>query len=263
MTNAVTNSPPASPMRVDLGVLLRLAPPQPQQLPLVFLAQRTKTLAVREGIGARLVSMTTTGDVTAYEPTERTTVRVDDRASYDRRLVHAILDEALVCHVGFATDRGPFVIPTIHVRVDETLYVHGSPATRMLRTLARGIDVCVTVTLLDGLVLARSAFHHSMNYRSVVVLGRAMPVTDLDEKARVLDELVTHIAGAERQGELRPHTEKEIRGTAVLALPLDEVSAKVRTGGPLDEPADLDLPVWAGVVPLTIEQGEPVPDLAP
>jgi nitroimidazol reductase NimA-like FMN-containing flavoprotein (pyridoxamine 5'-phosphate oxidase superfamily) len=204
--------------------------------------------------------VTTTDGATTYEPTERTTLRRDERGSYDRELVHAVLDEALICHVGFTTERGPVVIPTIHARIDDTLYLHGSPATRMLRTLGKGVEVCVTVTLVDGLVLARSAFHHSMNYRSVVVFGRATPVKDLDEKARVLDRFTVHVAGAERQATLRPHTEKELRGTSVLALPLVEVSAKVRTGGPSDEPEDLDLPVWAGVVPLTVERGTPIPD---
>ena len=204
--------------------------------------------------------MTATDESTTYRPTERTTVRRDERGSYDRALVHAVLDEALICHVGFTTERGPVVIPTIHARIDETLYLHGSPATRMLRTLAKGIDLCVTVTLVDGLVLARSAFHHSMNYRSVVVFGRAVPVKDLDEKARVLDRFTAHVAGAERQAMLRPHTEKELRGTSVLALPLAEVSAKVRAGGPHDEPDDLDQPVWAGVVPLTLERGTPIAD---
>lgn len=203
--------------------------------------------------------MSTTDEATTYQPTERTTLRLHERASYDRELVHQVLDEALICHVGFVTERGPVVIPTIHARIDETLYLHGSPATRMMRTLAKGVDVCVTVTIVDGLVLARSAFHHSMNYRSVVVFGRAVPVQDLDERARVLDRFTAHVAGDERQVQLRPHTEKELRGTSVLALPLVEVSAKVRTGGPVDEPEDLDLPVWAGVVPLHLVPGTPVP----
>jgi nitroimidazol reductase NimA-like FMN-containing flavoprotein (pyridoxamine 5'-phosphate oxidase superfamily) len=204
--------------------------------------------------------VTSTDESTAYQPTEATTLRRDERGSYDRALVHSILDEALICHVGFTTERGPVVIPTVHARIDDTLYLHGSPATRMLRTLGRGVDVCVTVTLVDGLVLARSAFHHSMNYRSVVVLGTATPVTDLDEKGRVLDAITAQVAGDERQAQLRPHTEKEIRGTSVLALPLVEVSAKVRTGGPVDEPEDMDLPVFAGVVPVSVQLGEPVAD---
>jgi nitroimidazol reductase NimA-like FMN-containing flavoprotein (pyridoxamine 5'-phosphate oxidase superfamily) len=203
--------------------------------------------------------VTATEEASAYVATERTTVRRDERGSYDRALVHQVLDEALICHVGFSTERGPVVIPTIHARIDETLYLHGSPATRLLRTLGQGVDLCVTVTIVDGLVLARSAFHHSMNYRSVVVFGRAVPVKDLDEKARVLDRFTTHVAGAERQAMLRPHTEKELRGTSVLAVPLVEVSAKVRTGGPVDEPEDLDLPIWAGVVPLSHVPGDPIP----
>lgn len=204
--------------------------------------------------------MTATDDQTSYQPTGATTLRRDERGSYDRALVHSILDEALICHVGFTTERGPVVIPTVHARIDDTLYLHGSPATRMLRTLGKGVEVCVTVTLVDGLVLARSAFHHSMNYRSVVVFGTATPVTDFAEKSRVLDRITAQVAGDERQASLRPHTEKEIRATSVLALPLVEVSAKVRTGGPVDDPEDLDLDVWAGVVPLSVQAGEPVPD---
>lgn len=207
--------------------------------------------------------MTATDDQTSYQPTEATALRRDERGSYDRALVHSILDEALICHVGFTTERGPVVIPTVHARIDDTLYLHGSPATRMLRTLGKGVEVCVTVTLVDGLVLARSAFHHSMNYRSVVVFGTATPVTDLAEKSRVLDRITAQVAGDERQSQLRPHTEKEIRATSVVALPLVEVSAKVRTGGPVDEPEDLALDVWAGVVPLSVEAGEPVPDTGP
>lgn len=197
-----------------------------------------------------------------YEPTPRTTHRrLPERGSHDQELVHSILDEALWCHVGFSTDEGPVVIPTIHVRIDDTLYVHGSPASRMLRTLQRGATVCVTVSLLDGLVLARSAFHHSMNYRSVMVFGHAEPVADLSQRARILDALVDHVV-PDRSRDLRPHTDQELRGTTVLGIPLREASAKVRTGGPIDEPSDMEQPAWAGVLPLRIQPGEPEPDAA-
>lgn len=196
----------------------------------------------------------------SFEPTPRTTLRrLPDRATYDVALVHAILDEALICHVGFTVDDHPYVIPTIHARLGDTAYLHGSPASRMLRTLKGGVDVCVTVTLLDGLVLARSAFHHSLNYRSVLVLGRARPVGDGPEKRAALEALVDHIA-AGRSAEARPPTDFELRSTLVLALPLEEVSAKVRTGPPNDDEADLPLPVWAGQVPLITSPGEPVDD---
>ncbi len=173
--------------------------------------------------------------------------------------MHAILDEALVCHVGFVHDGRPVVIPTTFVRDGETLFVHGSPASRMLRTLSREIDACVTVTLLDGLVLARSTVHHSMNYRSVVVLGRARRIDDLGTRDAALRALVEHVVPG-RTAQARAATEKELRGTLVLAVDLEHVSAKVRTGGPLDEEADLSLPVWAGEIPLRMVRGEPVPD---
>ena len=198
--------------------------------------------------------MTATIDVT-----DRTRVRrLANRASYDRETIHAILDEALVCHVGFVVDGAPVVIPTIHWREDDTLYVHGSAASRMLRSLKGGVDACVTVTLVDGLVLARSAFHHSMNYRSVVVYGKAREVTG-EEKARSLEQLVEHIAPG-RSAEVRAPNEIEMKQTLVIALPLDEASAKIRTGGPVDDEEDYALPVWAGVVPLTITRGEPIED---
>jgi uncharacterized protein len=191
--------------------------------------------------------------------TERTTVRrLPARAAYDRSLIHAILDEALICHVGFVVEGRPFVIPTIHVRVGDRLYVHGSPASRMLKTLAGGVDVCVTVTLVDGLVLARSAFHHSMNYRSVVVFGTARAVDEPDEKARVLQVLAEHLVPG-RWRDIRVPTPGELKATLVLSLPIDEASAKVRTGPPLDEAEDYALPIWAGVLPLTIAAGAPVP----
>jgi len=192
--------------------------------------------------------------------TERTTVRrLPKRATYDPDVVHAILDEALLCHVGFVIDGQPVVIPTIHTRIDDMLYFHGSVASRMLRSLKEGVDTCVTVTILDGLVLARSAFHHSMNYHSVVVMGKAREVTDREEKLRVFDALVEHVI-AGRSAEARKPNEAEIRGTLVLALPIEEASAKTRTGGPLDDEEDYSLPVWAGVLPMKLVPQEAVTD---
>ena len=198
-------------------------------------------------------------------PSPRTEVRrVPDRARYDTEVVHGILDEALVCHVGFVSDGHPVVIPTIHARDGDRLYLHGSPASRMLRTLKRQVEVCVTVTLVDGLVLARSAFHHSMNYRSAVVFGPASEVTGPAEKLAAFRALVDHVAPG-RWDDVRAPNEKEIRSTLVLALPLAEASAKVRTGPPVDDEADYALPVWAGELPLRIVPGAPVgdPRLAP
>lgn len=198
--------------------------------------------------------------MTAIEITDRTRVRrLPDRGRYDAATIYPILDEALICHVGFIVDGAPVVIPTIHWREGDTLYFHGSAASRMLRSLKNGVDACVTVTLLDGLVLARSAFHHSMNYRSVVVFGKAREVTDREEKMRALDALVEHVMRG-RAAEIRGANEKELRQTLVLALPLEEASAKIRTGPPLDDDEDYALPVWAGVLPLTLTPGEPVPD---
>ena len=200
--------------------------------------------------------------VDSYAPTDRTKVRRRrDRGRYDRETVHAILDEGLVAHVAVTTDHGPRVIPTTFVRVDDTVYLHGSVANDTYRTAAGGVPVCVVVTLLDGLVLARSAFHHSMNYRSVVAYGTASEVDDVGEKRRAFDALVERMAPG-RSGEARPPTEQELRKTILLALPLREVSAKVRTGGPIDDPEDMDLPVWAGVVPLDLVAGEPEPDVS-
>ena len=195
----------------------------------------------------------------ALPTSDRTRVRrLGERGLYDIETIHAILDEALICHVGFVVDDRPVVIPTIHWREGETLYFHGSAASRMLRSLRDGIDACITVTLLDGLVLARSAFHHSMNYRSVVVFGKAREVRE-DEKVRVLDSLVEHVMRG-RSKEVRAPNLKELRQTLVLALPIDEASAKIRTGGPVDDEDDYALPVWAGVLPLTLTPGEPVAD---
>src|SRR4051794_16420219 len=193
-------------------------------------------------------------------PTDSTTIRrLPDRAASNWETITAILDEGFVCHVGFAgSDGRPYVIPTSYGRVDDTLFLHGSPASRTLRTLADGVDVCVTVTLVDGFVLARSAFHHSMNYRSVVMMGRARVVTDPVEKMMALRCFTNHVV-PHRWEEVRPATDQELKGTSVLALKLDEVSAKVRTGPPIDDEADRAAPVWAGVVPLRTEFGDPVP----
>ena len=196
----------------------------------------------------------------AYTPTDRTQVkRLAKRGVYDKAQVHAILDEGFLCHVGFAVEGQPYVIPTGYARVGETVYIHGSAASRMLRTLDEGVDVCLTVTLVDGFVLARSAFHHSMNYRSVVVLGKARLVTDTQEKVAALRSFTNHILTG-RWDEVRQPTEQELKATSVLALPLDEVSAKVRTGPPIDDEEDYAFPVWAGVVPLRARVAEPVPD---
>jgi nitroimidazol reductase NimA-like FMN-containing flavoprotein (pyridoxamine 5'-phosphate oxidase superfamily) len=199
-------------------------------------------------------------------PSPRTTVRrLPERARYDRASVYAILDEGLVCHVGFVDEGGqPFVIPTAYARLGERLVIHGSAASRMVKVLAGGAPACATVTLLDGLVLARSSFHHSMNYRSVVVVGTATEVSDPAEKRRALDAIVEHVAPG-RVASVRPPTEKELRATRVVALPLDEASAKVRTGPPKDDEDDYALPVWAGELPLRLEPFEPAADprLAP
>jgi nitroimidazol reductase NimA-like FMN-containing flavoprotein (pyridoxamine 5'-phosphate oxidase superfamily) len=198
--------------------------------------------------------------MTTYRPTPRTTLRrVPARGTYDRAEVHAILDEALVCTVGFAIDGQPYVIPTTFVREGESLYLHGAAASRMLRCLADGVPACVTVTLLDGLVLARSAFHHSMNYRSVVALGVARNVPRDDEKRHALGLLVDKISPG-RSASVRAPNEKELRATSVLSMPLAEASAKVRRGPPLDDAEDMDLHVWAGVVPVAPRAGPRIPD---
>lgn len=194
--------------------------------------------------------------------TERTTLkRLPERGSHDRADVHAILDEALVCHLGVVDGDGrPFVIPTIHARLGDRLVLHGSPASRALRTARDGgVDVCVTATIVDGLVLARSAFHHSLNYRSVVVYGRATRIEDPAEKVAALDALVEHVLAGRGEG-CRAPDEHEVRSTLLLSVPLEEASAKVRSGGPKDDDADLALPVWAGHVPLRVVAGEPVAD---
>jgi nitroimidazol reductase NimA-like FMN-containing flavoprotein (pyridoxamine 5'-phosphate oxidase superfamily) len=191
-------------------------------------------------------------------PTDRTTVRRKaERADYDRALIESIIDEALSCHVGFAIDGRPWVIPTIHARIDDNLYVHGAVANHMLRTVASGIDTCVTITLVDGLVLARAAFHHSMNYRSVMVFGRAQSVDAIDEKRAAFHAFVEHIVPG-RTRDARPPTDKEIRATLVLRLRINEASAKVRTGGPIDDAEDMALPTWAGVLGVSTVFGSPI-----
>jgi uncharacterized protein len=192
-------------------------------------------------------------------PSDRTTVkRHPERGAYDRATIDAILDEALICHVGFVAEGQPYVIPTIHARDGDTLYLHGSPGSRMLRTIKQGIDVCVTATLLDGLVLARSVYNHSMNYRSVVVLGRAHEVTDVAKKLQAMECVVEHVVPG-RWAEARQPNEGEIKATTILALALEEASAKIRTGPPSDFDEDLELPIWAGVIPLDLHRGRPYP----
>jgi uncharacterized protein len=193
-------------------------------------------------------------------PTPHTTVkRHPERGAYERATIDPILDEALICHLGFVVDGRPFVIPTIHARDGDILYVHGSPGSRMLRTAKEGLDICVTVTILDALVLARSVYNHSMNYRSVVVLGRAREVIDRGEKLRAMQRVVEHIVPGRWQDARQPN-DGEIKGTTILALPIDEASAKVRSGPPTDDADDLELSVWAGLIPLRIEPSDPVPD---
>ncbi|GAB4382685.1 MAG: pyridoxamine 5'-phosphate oxidase family protein [Elainellaceae cyanobacterium] len=199
-------------------------------------------------------------DSDRFSVTSRNQVkRLPQRGQYDRQTVYQILDEALICHVGFVVEGQPFVIPTAYGRVADHLYIHGSPASRMLRSLKEGIDVCITVTLLDGLVLARSAFHHSMNYRSVVLFGQAAIVENPDEKFEALKAFTEHIVPG-RWDEVRQPTRQEIAGTLVLSLPLSEASAKVRTGPPNDDEADYALPVWAGEIPLRVVAEAPVTD---
>ena len=185
--------------------------------------------------------------------------RLSKRGHFDRETINSILDEGFICHVGFVADGQPYVIPTGYARVGNDLYIHGSSASRMLRTLSKGVDVCVTVTLVDGLVLARSAFHHSVNYRSVVVLGKAGLVADEDEKNAALEALTEHIVPG-RWAEVRWPNELELKATTVLRLPIDEASAKVRTGDPVDDDEDYSMDVWAGVLPLKTIPGDPVPD---
>lgn len=194
-------------------------------------------------------------------PSDRTRVRrVHERARYDREAVDAVLDAGLVAHLGVVSNGQPFVIPTLHARLGDAVYVHGSAASRTLRALAGGIPACLTVTLLDGIVLARSVFEHSMNYRSVVVLGEATSVDDHDEKLEAFEAFTEKLLPG-RWAEARPPTRKEVKATSILRLPLDEASAKIRTGGPDDgETPDAELDVWAGHVPLVVSALAPVPD---
>ena len=193
-------------------------------------------------------------------PTSRTRiVREPQRAVYDREVVNQILDEAFLCHVGFVVDGQPFVIPTSYGRDGALLYIHGSAASRMLRNLDRGVPVCITVTLLDGLVLARSVFNHSMNYRSVVILGVATLVDDPSEKLAALRALSEHIV-PHRWDDARQPNEKELKATSVLRLPISEFSAKVRVGPAVDDEEDYSFPTWAGVIPLEMNSGAPIRD---
>lgn len=195
-----------------------------------------------------------------FVPTERTQVhRHPERAVYERDVVYSILDEALFCHVAYIEDGHPKVIPTIHVRVGDTLYIHGSTASRALRALKDGTDACIAVTLLDGLVLARSGFHHSMNYRSVMIYGMAREVIDPEEKLVAQAALVDQVVSGRSQDTRLPN-ESELKQTTILAIPLDEASAKVRTGPPKDEEEDYDLPIWAGVLPLKLTPQAPIDD---
>ncbi|HEY7659594.1 MAG TPA: pyridoxamine 5'-phosphate oxidase family protein [Actinomycetota bacterium] len=196
----------------------------------------------------------------AEPPSERTRVRrLPERGVYDRPSIDAILDEALICHLAYVVDSEPRVTPTIHARVGDTLYVHGSNASRTLRATKDGAPVAVEVTLLDGLVMARSAFHHSMNYRSVMLYGRAREVTDPTEKWNAQRALVDHVAHG-RAEDARMPNDRELNQTTILAVPIEEASAKVRTGPPKDEEEDLALPIWAGVLPLRTVPGTPEPD---
>jgi hypothetical protein len=193
-------------------------------------------------------------------PTPRTrVVREPQRAVYDRDAVNQILDEGFLCHVGFVADGQPYVIPTSYGRDGNVLYIHGSAASRMLRNLDQGVPVCITVTLLDGLVLARSVFNHSMNYRSVVILGTATLVNNSAEKLAALRALSEHIL-PHRWDDARQPNEKELKATSVLRIPIEEFSAKVRVGPPVDDEEDYSFPAWAGVIPLKMEVGSPIPD---
>jgi nitroimidazol reductase NimA-like FMN-containing flavoprotein (pyridoxamine 5'-phosphate oxidase superfamily) len=195
-----------------------------------------------------------------FQPTANTTLkRLPARGAFERDTVNAILDAAFICHVGFVVNGQPFVIPTSYARIGDELFIHGSAASRMLRNLSEGIPVCVTVTHVDGLVLARSAFHHSINYRSVMVFGTAQLVTDEQAKFDALRAFTEHIIPG-RWPEIREPNAQELKATTVLALPLREASAKIRTGPPKDDDEDMAIPVWAGVLPLTVTPGEPMAD---
>jgi nitroimidazol reductase NimA-like FMN-containing flavoprotein (pyridoxamine 5'-phosphate oxidase superfamily) len=198
----------------------------------------------------------------APPPSDRVRLRRKrERGSYDRAVIDAILDEALIAHLGIADEHGqPFVIPTLHARRGDVVYCHGSTASRMLRTLAAGASACLTVSLIDGLVLARAAMHHSANYRSVVLIGRARVVDEEAEKLAALQAVVEHIVPG-RWKDVRAPTENELRATSVLAIPIEEASAKIRAGGPLDDEEDYAFPAWAGVIPLVNQPLAPEPDV--
>lgn len=192
--------------------------------------------------------------------TERTRLRrLPKRGAFDRDTVNSILDEAFICHIGFTVDGQPYVIPTAFGRVDDVLYIHGSSASRMLRTLSTGVDMCFTATLIDGLVLARSAFHHSINYRSVVVLGKATLVNDAEEKNLALEAITNHIVPG-RWEDVRWPTELELKATSVLMLQIEEASAKLRTGPPVDDEEDYSMNIWAGILPVELKTGDPIDD---
>ncbi len=198
--------------------------------------------------------------VNELPPSDRATVkRLAQRGAYDAVTIHAILDQGLVCHVAFLVDGQPCVIPTLYVRLGDRIYLHGSPASRMLRALQEGMTISVAVTLVDGLVLARSAFHHSMNYRSVVLYGIPSVVEDPARKAEILRGLSDHVIPG-RWEVVREPSEQELRRTLVVSISIDEASAKIRTGPPIDDEADYELPIWAGVVPLTLVAGTPIGD---
>jgi nitroimidazol reductase NimA-like FMN-containing flavoprotein (pyridoxamine 5'-phosphate oxidase superfamily) len=194
------------------------------------------------------------------EPAARARVRRHpERSTRDVAVANAVLDEGLVAHVAFVADHGPVVIPMVYARRGGSILLHGSPASRLLRTVGSGVDVCVAVTLIDGLVLARSAFHHSMNYRSVVVFGTATPLVGLGERREALATITERLAPA-RQGHLRPMTDLEVKATTVLVLGMDDVTVKARSGPPVDDVGDIDPAVWAGVIPLGVAWGAPAPD---
>lgn len=214
----------------------------------------TTATTIPDTTGTAAAQQTTT-TAAAYAPTPRTTLkRLAGRGSYDRAVVHAILDEALVCHVAFARDGQPFVIPMVYAREGDALYLHGSTANRVLRALIGGAEACVTVTLIDGLVMARSAFHHSVNYRSVVLYGAAEEVTDAAERALAMRALIEHVAHG-RWDDIRQPGGEELLRTLVVRLPITEASAKLRSGPPLDDEEDYALPIWAGVIPLRLVAG--------
>ena len=192
--------------------------------------------------------------------TERTKLkRLPKRGNFERETIYQILDEAFICHVGFTVDEKPFVIPTSYARIEDNLMIHGSAASRMLKILKDEIEVCVTVTIIDGLVLARSAFHHSMNYRSVVIFGKAKLIDDEQEKYNALKAFTEHII-PNRWDEIRSPNQQELKSTMVLSIPLNEASAKIRAGNPVDDEKDYELNVWAGVIPLYLAVGEPIAD---